>query len=104
MPAMGNAKISMSTIVVHVTGTPAHALQLTATIMMIVAAMTNRLDRVFTTGRSSAVCLDRVDRDRDDVAGAVELAGLGRVDADELPVLHLHADQALAADLAADVG
>ncbi len=37
------------------------------------------------------------------VAGAVERARLDRVDAHELAVLHLHADEARAADLAADV-
>src|SRR3954451_14518912 len=103
MPAIGNAKISMSTIAVHVTGTPAHALQLTATIRMTAAAITNRLDRVFTTGRSSAVRLHGVECRGDGAARAVELALFNGVDPDELAALHLHADEALAADLPTDV-
>src|SRR4051794_23879936 len=97
MPASGRAKITMSTSDVNVTGLCAHILQLTATTPMAVAASTSRLDRVFTTGRSSVVCLHRVERERDDPSLAVELAGLDRVDPHELAALYLHADQAAAA-------
>src|SRR5436190_17266227 len=84
MPAMGAAKINMSTTVVNVTGLPAHAAQLTATTRRAVAARTSRLDRVFTAGRSSLVRLHRVHRDRDDASVAVELPGFDRIDAHEL--------------------
>src|SRR5467141_1789884 len=94
MPASGSAKITMSTSVVNVTGLCAHAFQLTATTNSAVAAPTSRLDRVFTTGRSSLVRLHRVHRQRDDASAAVELARLHRVDAHELAALHLHPDQA----------
>src|SRR6185437_9322394 len=104
MPASGNAKIRRSSTDSRVIGAPAHAALLTATTRMAVAASTNRLDRVFTTGHSSGVGLHGVDRDVERAAGAVELALLGRVDLHELPALDLHADQALAADLTADVG
>src|SRR4051794_30124429 len=104
MPAIGSAKINMSTIVVNVTGLCAHDAQLTATTPMAVAASTSRLDRVFTTGRSSLVSLHRVHRQGDDAAGAVELPGLERIDAHELAVLHLHPDQAPGALPRADVG
>src|ERR1700759_3731438 len=104
MPASGNAKISRSSTDSLVIGAPAQAALLTATTRMAVAASTNRLDRVFTTGRSSAVRLHRVDRDVERAAGAVELARGGRVDPHELPALHLHADQARARLLRTDVG
>src|SRR4051812_36477822 len=104
MPAIGSAKMTMSTRVVNVTGLPAHAAQLTTTTRRAVAARTSRLDRVFTTGRSSLVRLHRVHRDRDDPAVAVELARFDRVDAHELAALHLHANQAPGTLSRADVG
>ena len=95
------------------TGFPAHACTLTTTMNTIVAAQTSRFDHRWFTSRapSSAelvlalVFLHRVDREleRRLVVVAVERARLDRVDAHELAVLHLHADEARAPDLPADV-
>src|SRR3954452_7423932 len=104
MPANGSANMSRSTSVVAVTGACAHADQLTPTTSAAVVRMTSRLDRVLTTGDSSLERLHRVEGHGERAARAVELAGLDRIDPHELAVLHLHADQALAGLLLADIG
>src|SRR3954470_16034870 len=117
MPASGNARISRFVRLSALTGGPAHPNTLIATTNRIVPAQTSRFDHRCDTvnafpyllppGRALAVVfLDRVDGQFDGrlVPTAVELALLGRRDPDELPALDLHADQADAALLPADVG
>src|SRR5436305_4285875 len=115
MPANGSAKTTRFSSEVALTGCPAHAALLTATTPTIVTSQTNRFDqrcltlvplvRRHHTHRSALVFLGGVDRQLDGglVVVAVEGAGLGRADAHELAVLHLHADEARAAHLATDV-
>src|SRR5262245_25704481 len=109
MPARGNAKTIRFRMLDPLTVLPAHASLLTTTMKSAVPTHTSRFERRWLTTMhplrvSSAVeFLERIDRERRHRSTAVELAGLGRVHPHELAVLHLHADDAHAAELAADV-
>src|SRR5258708_3004420 len=119
MPASGSANTTRLVRLVPLTEFPAHAVLLTSTTNAIVPTQTSRFDHPCDTPHLppphppradyelslTLVLLRRVDAERQRrlVVVAVEGPRLLRVDPLELAVHDLHADQARAADLAADV-
>src|SRR3954451_23917762 len=115
MPATGRATTIQFVMLVPLTGLPAHAALLTKTMNAIVPAQTSKFDHrcdnpelllaAYDELVSAVIFRSRVDLELQGrlVVVAVEGPGLHGVDALELAVDHLHADEARTPDLAADV-
>src|SRR5438876_212499 len=120
MPASGSAITRRLVRLVPLTGLPAHAVLLTKTTNAIVPTQTSRFDHrcdtpallraVYDELALTVILLGRIDRQRQRRLGntrgvlvAIECPRFDRVDAHEFSVLDLHADQARAPELAADI-